>query len=138
LGGPAVDIKATVTSPSHCAKGLDTTINIGGDYTGELTEKELWILVYPTDAKYYPQTMNACRQFSVDASAGKWNTVVNFGGPPQQYDLVAVITEADGLASREFKAWLQGGCATQHFPGYSPNYLPGGLTEMAAITVSTQ
>jgi hypothetical protein len=138
LGGTPVDVEVEITSPNHCDTGLTTSMTAGGTYSGDLTGKEIWILVYPTtDKKYYPQSLDACAQIPSDASGGLWETSVNFGGPPQQYDVVAVVTEADGEASQEFKGWLQRGCETNDFPGYLRRELPGGITEVDAITVST-
>jgi len=130
-------MEVQITSPRHCDTGLATGIAASGTYSGDLTGKEIWILVYPTDGKYYPQTLDSCKQIPSEASGGNWRTTIGFGGPPQQYDVVAVVTDTDGEASQEFKQWLQKGCETQDFPGYLGNELPGGITEMDAITVST-
>lgn len=123
-------------SPGDCAAGLDTTMTAGGNYSGDLNGKELWILVYPTDNEYYPQTRDACQMLPADAGGGVWNTIVNFGGPPQQYDLVAIVTNSD--ASETFKKWLKTGCETGDYPGYKRQELPGGIQEVGAITVSTK
>lgn len=136
LDGPAVSVEVEITSPKHCDRGLPETITVGGAYSGDLTGREIWVLVYPTDLEYYPQTIDACKQIPSDAVDGKWNTVVNFGGPPQQYDVVVAVIATDGEASQEFKQWLQRGCETHDFPGYLRDDLPDGLTEVAAITVS--
>ncbi|MCB0166650.1 MAG: hypothetical protein KDI79_20645 [Anaerolineae bacterium] len=138
LGGPSVDVEVEITSPQHCEAGLYTTVPVGGTYTGDLTGKEIWVMVYPTDLKFYPQTLDACLQIPSEASGGRWQTIVNFGGPPQQYDVVAVVTDIDSEASLEFKKWLQNGCDTNTFPGYPKSRLPSGITEVAAITVSTE
>jgi hypothetical protein len=137
LDGPPVNVEVQITDPTHCDKGLDTTITASGTYSGDLTGKEIWVLVYPTDLKYYPQSPDACGGIPVNASGGMWNTRVNFGGPPQQYDIVAIVTDTGGEASQEFKRWLQTGCTTENFPGYSAHELPGGITEVDAVTVST-
>jgi len=137
LDGPPVNVEVQITSPGHCDTGLPTTTTAGGTYSGDLTGKEIWILVYPPDLKYYPQSLGACEGLPVDASGGIWNTTVHFGGPLQQFDVVAVVTDTDGEASQEFKRWLQRGCETNDFPGYPRNKLPGGITEVDAITVST-
>lgn len=136
LSGPSVGISVSIGAPIDCEKGMSQVIRVGGTYEGDLTGKDLWVLVYPTNNQYYPQTLDACRQAPSEASNGIWNTIVHLGGPPQQYDLVAVITEADSEASQQFKDWLKDGCTTYHYPGYSVNALPDGITEVATITVS--
>lgn len=137
LGGPPVDVEVQFTSPGNCAEGLPRLIRASGKYEGDLTGREIWVLVYPTDSKYYPQTLDACKQAPAESGANIWNTLVYFGGPPQQYDLVAVVTETGSRASQEIKAWLKRGCTSRHYPGYSRDELPAGITEVAAITVST-
>lgn len=138
IEGPLVNVDVAILSPRHCAIGLDTSMTVGGTYTGDLTGQEIWILIYPTSLEYFPQSPDACKELPANVSGGKWNTNVAFGGPPQQYDVVAVVTKADSEASIEFKRWLKNGCDTGDFPGYSVNELPDGLTELAAITVSTE
>jgi hypothetical protein len=137
LEGPSANAEVEIISPNHCDTGLDTTIPVVGTYNGDLTGKEIWVLIYPSDLKYYPQSADPCRQIESVVSGNDWETIVNFGGPPQQYDVVAIVTDTDGEASQEFKRWLERGCDAGDFPGYLRTELPDGLTEVAAITVST-
>lgn len=136
LGGPAVEVTVNITSPKHCAQGLPGSIKVEGTYSGDLTGKEIWVLVMPEkDHKLYPQTPDACQKLPANASGGFWETRAHFGGPPQQYDVIAVVTKAQGEASQEFKVWLERGCSSKHYPGYLKNELPAGITEMDFITV---
>jgi len=137
LGGPPTNVEIEITSPRHCDRGLATSTIVSGTYSGDLAGKEIWIMIYPTNIEYYPQSLDPCKELPSNASGGRWTTKVNFGGPPQQYDVVAFVTDANGEASQEFKKWLQNGCKTGDFPGYLSSELPGGISEMDAITVST-
>jgi len=138
IQGPPVDVEVAITSPGHCATGLSTPVTVGGTYSGDLTANEIWVLVYPTDSRYYPQSVNACAQIPSEVAAGIWRTTAHFGGPPQKYDVVVVVTETDGEASREFKRWLKEGCDTGNFLGYLRDALPTGISEVVSITVSTE
>lgn len=138
IEGPPIDVAVTITSLRNCDTGLPPTIVVGGSYVGDLNNKEIWVLVYPSDLEYYPQTLDACKQLPSDTTEGKWNTTANLGGPPQQYDIVVVVTEVDSEASQEFKLWLQKGCNTNDFPGYLRDELPSGITEVASITINTK
>ncbi|MCB0167444.1 MAG: hypothetical protein KDI79_24655 [Anaerolineae bacterium] len=130
------DVTVQITSPQHCDDGLSPSITVSGTYDGNLTGREIWVLIFPTDSKYYPQTPDPCQQLPATIMEDTWTTTVNFGGPPQQYDVVAVVTDTDSEASLEFKRWLQSGCETHHYPGYLRAELPAGISELDAITVS--
>jgi Flp pilus assembly pilin Flp len=136
LDGSSIELEIEFTYPTQCAHKIATTIYASGTYSGDLTGKDIWIMVYPTDHEYYPQTVNACGEVHVNIVGGEWNTIINFGGPPQQYDIIAAVADVGSEASLEFRAWLQNGCVTRDFPGYLSDALPGGLTEVAAITVT--
>lgn len=139
IGEPLAGLTVTISDPGHCVQDVPPgqAVIVRGMYSGDLMGKEIWLLAYGPDKKYYPQS--ACdRQGSATASGGQWVRTVHFGQTEarEQFDLVVAIADVDGQASREFKMWLQRGCDTGHFPGFVE--LPGGLAEMAAITVQTR
>ena len=140
IGGPAVTGEAKITSQKNCATGLSTATNaqpLAGTYRGIPDNLDLWILSYPPDMKYYPQSPNACMQLPVSRSSERWNVNMYLGRPgiPEQFDLVAVL--ADAQASQAFKDYLKKGCDTGSYVGFSV-LPPGQITEMDAITVFTK
>jgi hypothetical protein len=138
ISQPATDLEAEFLTPQHCSTNLPAgaSFPVGGTYSGNLEGREIWILVYPSNLQYYPQSPNACDQLPSNASEGQWGTSIGFGGPPQQYDIVVTVTSTNSEASRVFKNWLREGCVPRNFPGFST--LPAGLIELTAITVHTQ
>lgn len=140
IAGPPSGLEVTIDDPRHCEEDLASRqpVPVRGTYSGDLAGKEVWLLVYPPDGEYYPQSPDDCRQLPARASGGQWATNAYLGpsGVPQQFDLVATVTDVGSEASREFKMWLQSGCDTGDFPGFIE--LPGGLTEMDVVTVHTR
>jgi len=140
--GPEVgDLVVQITRPAHCSRGLPmgTGFEGGGTYSGNLADRELWVLVCPSDLRCYPQTPNACDELPAEASNGTWRTSFTLGreGVPEQIDIVLTVTEEGSEASQVFKEWLRTGCDSGDFPGFYRRELPSGLTELHAITVHT-
>jgi hypothetical protein len=136
--GPSVGGEVKITSLENCTTGLPsaTKILIAGTYHDIPQDLELWILVYPTDLKYYPQSSDDCKQLPALRSGGRWNVNIVLGGEdfPEQFDVVAVL--ADTQASQAFKDYLKTGCDTGRYEGFS--ILPEGqITEMDFIIVFT-
>jgi hypothetical protein len=136
LGGPPVNLEVKITSPENCDTNLGPSATIRGTYSGDLSGKEIWILVYPELAlKYYIQSHDACGQRPAEANQGQWITRAFFGGPVQQYDVIAVVTEVGSPASVSFKEQLKKQCDENDLPGLPGDELPAGITEMDTITV---
>jgi len=138
IGGPSVGGEVKITSLENCTTGIPsgTCIPLGGTYHDIPEDLELWILVYPPDLKYYPQSSNACEQLPALRSGGRWNVNICLGrkGFPEQFDIIAVL--ADTQASQAFKSYLKTGCDTGNFEGFI--ILPEGqITEMDSITIFT-
>lgn len=135
-GATIAGLTATIDDPQHCSTDAPESFEASGTYAGDLGGREIWVLVYPSDHKYYPQTPQACDQLPAQILEGnRWTTAVTLGGPPQQYDIVVTVAESSSEASQVFKRWLQTTCNTNTYPGFSPSRLPKGLTELAAITI---
>jgi len=139
IDGPSVGGEVEITSLENCTTGLPsaTGIPLVGTYRDIPEDLELWILVYPPNFCYYPQSPNACQELPVQRSGGRWNVVISLGreGYAEQFDIVAVL--ADSQASRAFKDYLRTGCDTEIWECFST--LPEGqITEMDAITVFTK
>lgn len=135
------DLTVQISSPECDSITLPSGSNPAeGSYSGNLSGREIWILVYGPDLKYYPQSAaDPCQAVSVQVSEGYWRTNLFLGiHPPQQFDIVATVTDIGSEASLTFKQWLKTGCNTNEFPGFSIADLPQGLTEMDVITVKTK
>jgi len=139
--GPAInDLQVKITSHENCDDiPSGKHIPVEGTYDGNLTGREIWVLIYASDHKYYPQSSNACQKLPAEASGGHWTTAL-FDLTAEQIDIVVAVTDDDSEASQDFKEWVrQVGCPEpgEEFPGGIFN-LPDGLTEMDAITVRTR
>ena len=137
-GSAATDMNADFQLPQNCSMDLPNgdAFQAGGPYSGDLAGRELWVLVYAPDGKYYPQTLDACGDPPIPsrASSGRWSTTIYLGSSePGQFDVVLAVASPDSDASQTFKTWLGIGCTTKKFPGFGK--LPDGLTELNAITV---
>jgi len=121
-------------TPEDCTPDLPTGHSTArGTYSENLEDREIWILAYASDRKYYPQSSDACQALPAMAADGQWETTLFFGGAGERPDIVATVADPDSEASQVFEDWLRTGCATGAFPGFSE--LPDGLVEMDAITV---
>jgi hypothetical protein len=124
----------------RCADNLPTAtgIPLAGTYSGDLTNKEIWILVYPSNLAYYPQSTNACASISTPFANGQWAETIRLGreGVPEAFHVVAVVTEVGSPASEAFHNYLTVGCDTGNYEGLA--VIPAGATEMDAIIVHAQ
>jgi hypothetical protein len=130
-------LKVAITSPKSCQRNLPAGkhVRVEGTYESNLTGREIWVLVYASDHKYYPLPSNACQMLPADAAAGHWATTL-FDKTAEQLDIVVTVVPHGSYASDYFKDWSKDSCDTGKFPGISE--LPNGVTEMAAITVKTK
>jgi hypothetical protein len=139
IGGPSVDVEAKITSMENCADNLPTAspIPLDGFYSGDLTNRELWVLVYPPDVKYYPQSSDPCSDLSAQLVDGLWSETIILGrsGVPEAFHIVLVVTEVSSPASRAFHQHLADGCAGDW--GFVP-VIPSGATELDSIIVHTR
>jgi hypothetical protein len=140
IEGPAVDVQVSITSMENCTDNLPTasSIPLRGTYSGDMTNREIWILVYPPDVRYYPQSTDACRDLSTQFASGQWAEIIRLGRPgvPEPFHVVAVVTDVGSPASEAFHNYLRVGCDTGNFNGFMS--LPAGVTELDAITVHTR
>jgi hypothetical protein len=128
--------EVAITIPEDCTADLPTGSSTAmGTYTGDLEGREIWILAYASDRKYYPQSSNACEALPAIAADGRWETGLFFGGAGERLDIVATVTDVDSEASQALKDWLRSGCDTGEFPGISK--LPDELVEMDFVTIHT-
>jgi len=138
--GPPVDAEVHITSMEHCAENLPTAapIPVAGTYSGDLTGKEIWILVYPPNIVYYPQSTNACASTSTPFAGGNWAETIRLGRPgiSEAFHIVAVVTDIGSPASEAFHNYLTVGCNTGDYQGIA--VIPSGATELDSIIVRTR
>jgi len=95
-------------------------------------EKDIWILLKPSDNKYYPQSDHTNTSYKRD---GEWQVITRFGGDKGElYDIIAYETDAE--ASRFFSSTIQSWKDSLAYPGLEIEELPPGAVEVDRIVVS--
>ncbi len=127
VSGPVRTVK--VISPVD-ADSVDCRILSMGLYP-EGHEKDIWVVLKPTDEKYYPQSDHTNTSYKRD---GEWQVVTRFGGDlGEAYDLI--VFETDEEASRFFSATIEKWKEQESYPGLLVDELPDGATEVDRIVV---
>ncbi|NRA52254.1 MAG: hypothetical protein HRU12_24260 [Phaeodactylibacter sp.] len=97
-------------------------------------EKDIWVLLKPSDGKYYPQSDHTNTSFKRN---GEWQVITRFGGDQgEAYDII--VYEADPAASQYFSTTIESWKAALSYPGLEQEALPEGATEVDRITVSLE
>lgn len=95
-------------------------------------DKDIWVLLRPTDGFFYPQSDHTNTSFKRN---GEWQVITRYGGSlDEPFDVF--VFEADAAASTFFTATIIEWNANQFFPGLTDEELPGGATELDRITVT--
>ena len=127
VGGPVTSVK--VISPIE-ADSVDCRILSMGLYP-EGHEKDIWVVLKPSDEKYYPQSDHTNTSYKRD---GEWQVVTRFGGDlGEAYDLI--VYETDEEASNFFSSTIEDWKAQEAYPGLLDEELPNGATEVDRIVV---
>ncbi len=127
IEGPVNTVK--VLSPVE-ADSVDCRILSMGVYP-EGHEKDIWVVLKPSDGKYYPQSDHTNTSFKLD---GEWQVVTRFGGDlEEKYELV--IYETDASASQFFSSTIQDWKTQESYPGLEEADMPEGATEVERINV---
>ncbi len=109
ISGPVNTVK--VVSPID-KDSVDCRILTMGVYP-ESHKKDIWVLIRPTDDKYYPQSDHTNTSYKRD---GEWQVVTRFGGDMgEAYDLI--IYEADSTASSFFSSTIAKWKEADDYPG---------------------
>lgn len=112
---------------------VDCRILTVGVYPEPL-EKDIWVLLKPSDGFYYPQSDQTNTSYKRD---GGWQVITRFGGDlGENYDIIAY--EADSTASEFFSLTIQEWKDELFFPGLELDEIPDGAEEVDRITVSLQ
>lgn len=98
---------------------------------------DIWVLVYPTNARWYPQSINACGGVHTLVVGEAWQTTGTFGSEDgnidEPFDLVVVM--ADDAASRLLDGMQKAWCEADDYPGLLTIELPQGIEEKDRVRV---
>ncbi len=127
IEGPVNTVK--VISPVE-ADSVDCRILSMGVYP-EGHEKDVWVVLMPSDNKYYPQSDHTNTSYKRD---GEWQVVTRFGGDyGEKYELI--VYETDASASQFFSTTILDWKNQESYPGLEEADMPAGATEVDRIKV---
>ena len=127
ISGPVNIVK--VVSPID-KDSVDCRILTMGVYP-ESHKKDIWVLIRPTDDKYYPQSDHTNTSYKRD---GEWQVVTRFGGDMgEAYDLI--IYEADSTASSFFSSTIAKWKEADDYAGLMLEDIPAGANEVERLKV---
>ena len=130
IEGPVNSVK--VVSPID-KDSVDCRILTMGVYP-ESHDKDIWVLIRPTDDRYYPQSDHTNTSYKMD---GEWQVVTRFGGDKgEAYDLI--IYEADSIASSFFSSTIEQWKEVDEYPGLTLEEIPAGAKEVERIVIFTR
>jgi hypothetical protein len=97
----------------------------------ENDENDIWVLLKPSDDKYYPQSDHTNTSYKRN---GEWQVITRFGGDKgEAYELI--VYETDSLGSAFFSATIQEWKDAETYTGLEPEDIPPGAVEVDRITV---
>ena len=97
----------------------------------ESHDKDIWVLLRPSDDRYYPQSDHTNTSFKRN---GEWQVVTRFGGDKdEKYEII--VYEADSDASEFFSATIQNWKDILSYPGLELDEIPAGAVEVDRIIV---
>lgn len=127
ISGPVNAVK--VVSPID-KDSVDCRILTMGVYP-ESHQKDIWVMIRPTDDKYYPQSDHTNTSYKRD---GEWQVITRFGGDMGEvYDLI--IYEADSTASSFFSSTIEKWKEADEYPGLKLEEIPAGAKEVERLEV---
>ncbi len=130
IEGPVNTVK--VVSPLE-ADSVSCRILSMGVYPAD-HEKDLWVVLKPSDNKYYPQSDHTNTSYKRD---GEWQVVTRFGGDyGEKYELI--VYETDASASEFFSTTILDWKNNESYPGLEEANMPDGATEVDRINVYLQ
>lgn len=121
--------KVEITSPTQNDTVKCRVLTMG--VYPENHTKDIWVLLKPSDNKYYPQSDWTNTSYKED---GRWQVVTRFGGSLNEaYELI--VYETDSTASDFFSKTVEGWKASEKYPGLEEIDLPESITEVDKIQV---
>jgi len=98
----------------------------------ESHDKDIWVLLKPSDNKYYPQSDHTNTSFKRN---GEWQVITRFGGDKGELFEI-IVYETDSAASQFFSTTIQKWKDVLSYPGLEPEDLPAGAVEVDRIHVT--
>lgn len=135
---PIIESKSQVIYPIESIQVLSPVENdsvgcrilTSGVYP-ESHDKDIWVLLKPTDNRYYPQSDHTNTSYK---RKGEWQVITRFGGDKgEKYEII--VYEADSAASRFFSATIQQWKDMESYPGLELFEIPEGASEVTRLTV---
>jgi hypothetical protein len=121
--------KVQITSPVE-GDSVKCRILTMGVYP-ESHDKDIWVLLKPSDNKYYPQSDHTNTSYKRN---GEWQVITRFGGDKgEKFEII--VYEADSSASQFFSSTIQNWKDMLFYPGLEPEELPAGAVEVDKISV---
>lgn len=100
----------------------------------EAHTKDIWVLLKPTDNKYYPQSDYTNTSYK---ESGKWQVVTRFGGDKgEAFELF--VYETDATASQFFSETIAKWKAADAYEGLQAEELPAGAIEIDRIQITLE
>ncbi|MFW6351513.1 MAG: hypothetical protein ACOC2E_03935 [Bacteroidota bacterium] len=97
----------------------------------ESHEKDIWVLLMPTDSLFYPQSDHTNTSYKRN---GEWQVITRFGGDKgEKYDII--VYETDSMASMFFSATIQKWKDMLSYPGLELDEIPDGANQIDKISV---
>jgi hypothetical protein len=97
----------------------------------ESHDKDIWVLLKPTDNRYYPQSDHTNTSYKRN---GEWQVITRFGGDKgEKYEII--VYEADSTASQFFSATIQNWKDMLSYPGLELEEIPEGANEVSRLNV---
>lgn len=97
----------------------------------ESHDKDIWVLLKPSDDKYYPQSDHTNTSYKRN---GKWQVITRFGGDKgEMFEII--VYETDAAASEFFTATIQKWKDALSYPGLDLKEIPPGAAEVDRIVV---
>jgi hypothetical protein len=95
-------------------------------------EKDIWVLLKPSDNKYYPQSDHTNTSYKRN---GEWQVITRFGGDKGElFDII--VYETDASASQFFSTTIQNWKDSLAYRGLEIEELPSGAVEVDRIVVT--
>lgn len=95
-------------------------------------DKDIWVLLLPTDGMLYPQSDHTNTSFKRN---GEWQVITRFGGSKEEpFDMI--VYEADTAASQFFTDTIEEWKSDLFYPGLTEDEIPATAVEVDRITVT--
>jgi hypothetical protein len=138
---PASDIIGEIAQPVHCATDIPAgeAVAVGGSAQNVPDDAYLWLLVYASDGRYYPQCDNALEgNCGANYSRGVWNVTTFMGTSGCKEHFHLVLADADSAGDDYLTQEVQGWAESGEFAGLTTgDLLQYEITEIDAVEVET-